>query len=223
LTPELPVAVHKVEYETITPWGARTVASGVVAVPQKDGVSWPLVSYQHGTLAKKSEAPSAAALGEQLLGVAFATAGYVAALPDYLGLGDSPGVQPYHHARSHGTSGVDMLRAARTFCATHGIALNSKLFLCGYSHGGYAAMAVLREMEQYHAAEFQVTAAATMAGAYDLAGVTTDDFLSERAVPNPYYSALLLAAYQDVPSRANPGGLCASQHHAPMLTDSTLA
>jgi len=198
LTPQHPVAVHKLVYETISPLGARVQASGVVAVPATDGVAWPLVTYQHGTLAKKSEAPSANLLGEQLLGVAFATAGYVAALPDYLGLGDSPGLQPYHHARSQGTAAVDMLRAARTFCATHSIALTSKFFLCGYSQGGYAAMALLREIEQYHADEFPVTDAAAMAGAYDLSGVTADDFLSGREVPNPYYSALLLAAYQEV-------------------------
>jgi hypothetical protein len=59
-------------------------------------------------------------------------------------------------------------------------------------------MALLREIEQYHLAEFPVTAAATMAGAYDLSGVTTDDFLSDRPKPNPYYFALLLAAYQEV-------------------------
>lgn len=198
VTPVHAVEVHKVVYETISPWGARIQASGVVVVPQTAGTPWPLVTYQHGTLAQKSEAPSADSLGEQLIGAALATSGYVAVLPDYLGLGDSPGTQPYHHARSHGTSGVDMLRAARNFCAGRGIGLTSKLFLCGYSQGGFAAMAVLREIEQFHADEFPVTAAATMAGAYDLSGVTSDDFLSEREVPNPYYSALLLAAYQEV-------------------------
>ncbi|MCZ7636503.1 MAG: lipase family protein [Verrucomicrobia bacterium] len=130
--------------------------------------------------------------------MAFATAGYVAVLPDYLGLGDSAGVHPYHHARSHATTGVDALRAARRFCTANGILLNDQLFLCGYSQGGYAAMAVLRELEQFHTEEFPITAAATMAGAYDLSGVTTDDFLSDRPMPSPYYFALLLAAYQEI-------------------------
>lgn len=198
LTPEHPVAVHKLVYETVGPWGERRQASGVIAIPQKAGVAWPLATYQHGTLAKRSEAPSANPLGETLLGVAFATAGYVAVLPDYLGLGDSAGVHPYHHARSHATTGVDALRAARRFCTANGILLNDQLFLCGYSQGGYAAMAVLRELEQFHSEEFPITAAATMAGAYDLSGVTTDDFLSDRPMPSPYYFALLLAAYQEI-------------------------
>jgi hypothetical protein len=37
-----------------------------------------------------------------------------------------------------------------------------------------------------------------MAGAYDLSKTTLEDALSGRPMPNPYYFALLLAAYQDV-------------------------
>lgn len=192
------VVVYKLVYETLNPWGGRTQASGVVAIPQTTGRRWALASYQHGTLAKKTEAPSANALGETVIGLAFAGTGYIGVLPDYLGLGDSPGVPTYHHARSEGTAGVDLLRAARTFCAGKGVELNGQLFLAGYSHGGHATMALLRELETYHAAEFTVTAAAPMAGAYDLSGVTAEDFLSSRPKPNPYYSALMLAGFQEV-------------------------
>lgn len=185
-------------YETVDPWGGHTQASGVVALPQASGQRWPLASYQHGTLAKKSEAPSQNASGERLIGLALAATGYLAVLPDYLGLGSSPGVPAYHHARSEGTAGVDLLRAARSLAAERGVALNGQLFLLGYSHGGHATMALLRELETYHADEFTVTAAAPMAGAYDLSGVTAEDFLSPRPKPNPYYLALLLAAYQDI-------------------------
>jgi hypothetical protein len=55
-----------------------------------------------------------------------------------------------------------------------------------------------RELEEFHAAEFRVTASAPMAGAYDLSGTTADEMLSGRPQPNPYYLAYLLAAYQDV-------------------------
>jgi hypothetical protein len=127
-----------------------------------------------------------------------ASSGYLAAVPDYLGLGDSPGLHPYHHASSEATAGVDMLRAARSFCASSGIALNGQLFLCGYSQGGHATMALHRELEAYHADEFAITASAPMAGAYDLSGVTADDVLGGRPQPNPYYFAYLLAAYQEV-------------------------
>jgi hypothetical protein len=136
--------------------------------------------------------------GEVTVGAAMATTGFAAALPDYLGLGDSSGLHPYHHARSEATAGVDLLRATRTFCATGGFPLSDRLFICGYSQGGHAAMALCRELESFHATEFTVTACAPMAGAYDLSGVTTDDFLSGRPKPNPYYYAYLLAAYQEI-------------------------
>jgi hypothetical protein len=198
LEPKYPVTVYKLVYETISPLGARARASGALVVPRDVTGPLPLVSYQHGTLAKKTEAPSSTPVGEVLIGVVLASSGYVAMLPDYLGLGDSPGIHPYHHAASEATAAVDMLRAARQYCQDSGVALNGQLFLCGYSQGGHGTMALLRELEQFHADEFPVTAAAPMAGAYDLSGVTADGFLTEEPVPNPYYFALLLAAYQEV-------------------------
>ena len=132
------------------------------------------------------------------VGIGFATTGYAAAVPDYLGLGDSPGLHPYLHARSEATACVDMLRAVRTICATNGFPLASRLFLCGYSQGGHSTMALQRELEAYHTNEFTITACAPMAGPYDLSGVTTDDFLDGAPNPNPYYFLCLLGAYQDV-------------------------
>lgn len=198
ITAQYDVAALAVTYETVDPWGGRTLASGFLAIPAAGSQRLPLVSYQHGTLARKSDAPSQNPTGERVIGLALAATGYLALLPDYLGLGTSPGIPAYHHARTEGTAGVDLLRAARTLAAQRGVPLNGQLFLLGYSHGGHATMALLRELETFHAEEFPVTAAAPMAGAYDLSGVTTEDFLSPRPKPNPYYLALLLAAYQDI-------------------------
>ncbi|MCX8109248.1 MAG: hypothetical protein N3G20_10635 [Verrucomicrobiae bacterium] len=198
LTVSHDVDVYKLLYQTIDPVGAPTFASGALVIPKSAGVTWPLLSYQHGTVARKDEAPSAVGSSEQWLGVIFAACGYVTALPDYLGLGDSPGIQLYHHASSEATAAVDMLRATRTFCATKGILLNNQLFLAGYSQGGHATMALHRELEEYHSREFGLTASAPMAGAYDLSGVTTEDALSGRPMPNPHYFALLFAGYQSV-------------------------
>ena len=198
LTVSYDVEVYKLVYETIDPFGARTTASGGLAVPKGAANRWPLLSYQHGTVARKDEAPSSTDAGEQWLGVVVAACGYLAAMPDYLGLGESPGLHPYHHAASEATAAVDMLRATRAFCQSRRIGLNGQVFLVGYSQGGHATMALHRELEEYHADEFTITASAPMAGAYDLSGVTAEDALSGRPVPNPYYFALLLASYQSV-------------------------
>ena len=146
ITPLYDVALYKVDYETISPLGGRTQASGALALPLNSGQLLPLVSYQHGTITLTNDAPSSMDLtGEVTVGIGFASTGYAAAVPDYLGLGDSPGLHPYHHANSEATACVDMLRAVRTFCATNGFALTNLLFLCGYSEGGHATMALLRE------------------------------------------------------------------------------
>lgn len=199
LTPFHDVHLYSFRYETIGPWGERTLASAALAVPATRGIAWPLLSYQHGTIVRTNDAPSRMNLtGELGVGVVFAARGFVAVLPDYLGLGDSPGLHPYHHARSEATAGLDALRAARTLCAQQSIPLNGQLFLAGYSQGGHATLALHREIEFFHTNEFDLTASAPMAGAYDLSGVTTDDVLSGRPQPNPYYFAYLLAAYQSV-------------------------
>jgi len=201
------VQVWKLLYETVDPIGGRTTASGALVVPEGGKTSWPLLSYQHGTVARRDEAPSSPDSPEQWLGLVIAALGYVTAMPDYLGLGDSPGVHPYHHAASEATAAVDMLRAAREFCQDQDVALNGQVFLVGYSQGGHATMSLHRELEEYHTDEFAITASAPMAGAYDLSGVTAEDALSGRPMPNPYYFALLLASYQSV------------YHFAPSLAD----
>lgn len=198
LVPAHAVQVYKLEYETIGPWGEPTHASAAFVLPNGPG-PWPLLSYQHGTILRTNDAPSATDVtGELGIGVVFASQGYATVLPDYLGLGDSPGLHPYHHARSEATACLDALRAARSWCARLGVPLNGQVFLAGYSQGGHATMALAREIERFHLGEFDLTASAPMAGAYDLSGATADDFLTGRPQPNPYYFAYLLAAYQSV-------------------------
>jgi pimeloyl-ACP methyl ester carboxylesterase len=199
ITPQYDVRAYKVTYETITPLGAKTLASGALLLPVGTGRPLPLASYQHGSITQTNMAPSNMDInGEVSVGLAMACTGYAVVVPDYLGLGDSPGLHPFHHARSEATACIDFLRAAKTICATNGFPLTNRLFLAGYSQGGHATMALLKELETFHTNEFSVTACAPGAGAYDLSGVTTTDFLSGRVFPNPYYFLYLLAAYQDV-------------------------
>jgi hypothetical protein len=192
------VRLYRVRYETINPFDLRTTASGLLVLPQSPAKALPLVSYQHGTIVSKDEVPSAMQGLERVVGLALGTSGYVACLPDYLGLGLSPGLHPFVHARSEATAAVDLLRAVGEFCATNAVPLNGQLFLIGYSEGGQATMALHKEIETYHTNEFTITASAPMAGPYDLSGVMLDDFLSGRSMPNPYYFLYVLGAYQSI-------------------------
>jgi hypothetical protein len=199
LDPQNGVSIYKALYETIDPFGLPAVASGAVVLPDP-GPSYrarPVVSYQHGTVANRADVPSNVNT-EALVGIVFAAGGYVATMPDYLGLGDSPGFHPYHHAGTEAAATIDLLRAAARFCNDQHVTLSGQLFLLGYSHGGHATMAAHRALEADPTGEFEPTAVAPMAGAYDLSGTTAADFLSDRPMPSPYYFALLLSAFQNV-------------------------
>jgi hypothetical protein len=199
VTPQYGVTVLRLTYETIDPEGGRIQATGLLCLPTGYAGPLRLLSYQHGTIVQKSAAPSSIPTSsEGAVGIMMASLGYAAVVPDYLGLGGSPGFHPYHHAVSEATSAIDLLRATRSYCSAHSVVLTNRLFLMGYSQGGHATMALHRELERYHSAEFTVAASAPMAGAYDLSGTTADDFLSERLMPNPYYFAFMLSAYQNV-------------------------
>ena len=198
----VPVREYKLDYETVDPYGFPIMASGVVFVPQGLTNPLPLLCDQHGTIFLKNFVESQDTdvdLG-RLWGseggdaMFFATSGYVTLMPDYLGMGDSPGFQTYVHSKTEATAVVDMLRAAKTFCASNGIALNSQLFLMGYSQGGLATMAAHREIEALHSNEFTVTASAPMAAPYDFAGTTLHYWLAATNYGGSAYVAQVLAA-----------------------------
>ena len=191
------VRVYRLIYKTIGATGEWTQASGAVAVPDPAFGALEVVAYQHGTITMDSEAPSRSEFS-QFIGVVYASDGYLAIMPDLLGLGSSPGMHPYHHAETAISAVVDMLRAARHLAAQEDIQLSEKLFLTGYSQGGYTAMAVHRGIEANHADEFTVTASAPGAGAYDMSGIMSDEMLSTDPHPAPYYLAYLIEGYNTV-------------------------
>jgi dihydroorotate dehydrogenase len=193
----LGVEAWRVVYATPDAKGNPSRASALVVLPVNAGKALPMVSYQHGTILEREAVPSRL-VGEADIGLVLGGSGYVAVLPDYLGMGDSPGFHPYQHAASEATAVVDALRAARVLLADQGRMWNQQLFLTGYSQGGHATLAAQRELQLRHAGEFTVTASAPCAGAHDMSGTTATDFLSNRLPPNPYYSAYLLAAVVDV-------------------------
>lgn len=181
-------------YETVDPYGLSITNSALLILPVGTNGPLPLVSVQHGTTARKSDAPSQPGSGDIWASV-LASYGYAVVVADYLGLGSSPGYQAYCHAPSEATSVVDALRAGKPLCASNNVTLNGQLFLTGYSQGGHVTMAAHHELETFHTNEFTVTASAPCAGPYDLGGVTIQSLLTDPAYPHPSYFSLLLAAY----------------------------
>ena len=188
------VTVHRLIYNTVDPFGEPTIASGAVVLPTAAPCSLSLASYMHGTILDREDVPSRLS-NECLVGYFLGGYGYVAALPDYLGLGDSPGQHPYMHAQSEATASIDMLRATREFCAQRGIGLNGQLFLVGYSQGGHTCMATHRMIESLYPEEFQVTASAPCSGPFDASGVQAAVITSDQPYPAPYYLPYVLLSY----------------------------
>ncbi|SNB46304.1 lipase family protein [Geobacter sp. DSM 9736] len=192
-----PVDLYVLVYRTLDGKGKEVSASGAVAVPV-GSPPVPVVSIQHGTVFGKDDVPSRLPVHLLADGIVFAASGYLAVMPDYVGYGESSAsFHPYLHARSLAASIVDMLKAARTFSERKGVRTDGRLFLTGYSEGGYATLAAHREIEERHPGEFRVAASAPMAGPYDL--MLTLDLLMRRgssgSVP---YLAFAFGAYDRI-------------------------
>ncbi len=198
LKPQYGIDIYRIKYETIDPKGLKTFTTGVMVVPKDVNKPLPIASYQHGTVMKRTNAPSYQSR-ELFIGMILSASGaYVSMMSDYLGLGDGPGIHPYLHAATEASACVDMLRAGKNILAEEGITLNDQLFLFGYSQGGHATMALHRVLEQGHRLEFTVTAAAPMAGPYDLSGTQLEIILETTPYPDPSYLPFFLYGYNNV-------------------------
>jgi pimeloyl-ACP methyl ester carboxylesterase len=215
-SPSYPVDVYEIVYRTVDGTGKLVDASGAVAVPV-GASSMPVVSIQHGTVFEKNAVPSQ--LPAQLLdeGLIFAASGYLAVMPDYVGYGvSSRSFHPYLHAPSLAASVIDMLRAVRPFAAQKRLKTDGRLFLTGYSEGGYATLAAHREIESRHYAEFKVTASAPMAGPYDL--LVTMEVLMQRGSPASVpYLAFALWAYDRIYGFDNLRGIVREPYRSRIL------
>lgn len=197
VAPDFEVNLYKVSYETTHPNGETWPVTGALAIPVGIDCPLPLTSYQHGTIARKTDAPSYLS-NEALLGVLYASVGFVCALPDYIGLGDSPGLHLYVHADSEAQASLDMLRAVRDLREELNFELNDQLFIWGYSQGGHAAMALHKKIEEEYPDEFEVTASAPMSGPYDISGVQAEVITGDLAYPTPGYLPYVVISYQEV-------------------------
>ncbi len=189
--------VYKVIYNTVNGDSTPTTASGLLVVPVGAPCKSPMMSYQHGTVTRKSDVPSRFQ-GEWFIALAGASKGFVSLMPDYLGLGDGPGMHPYQHAQSAATCVIDLIRAAKEVVDTLGAPVNEQLFLFGYSQGGHATMAAHQMIQEKFDNTMHVTASAPMSGAYDLSGVMSNVMVSDSAYPSPYYLPYLLFGYNSV-------------------------
>lgn len=144
------VNLYRVTYSSVIPERGNkpTIATGLLAVPDTGGTSFPMVSYQHGTVYGKEQVPSFADQSPetQLMLAQFAGQGYVLIGADYFGLGKSEETEGYMVKGSHQQATHDLLVASRAVLA-HMKIESTKLFLSGWSQGGFVTLAMLEKLE----------------------------------------------------------------------------
>jgi len=197
LDPEYNIEIIKLSYTTLDGNGEFTTASGALFVPKTAG-SFPMLSYHHGTLVKRSNAPSIQGSNstEGMVGALGASIGFISCLPDYLGLGVSEEAHPYLQSELSASASIDMLLAARNYCNENGISFSNDLYICGYSEGGYVTMATQKELEANYTTQFQLKASAPMAGPYDVEA-TADGLLTVDTYSSPALIGFLLYSYSE--------------------------
>lgn len=187
------VEFFKLIYKT-TFKGKEIQVSGLLCVPKNVPVTPSLLSAQHGTMFKFADAPSNfpnTFTGFELS----ASAGFVTLIPDFIGYGISQNItHPYFDQKSSGLTVVDMIKAAKYYLGKQNIPISNRLFLDGYSEGGYVTMAAQKEIETNASHKLTVTAAAEGAGAYDLT-VMLSLIASSPVYSEPSLLAFLVKAY----------------------------
>ncbi|MFE7801505.1 hypothetical protein [Nocardia sp. NPDC057440] len=188
------IDAYRVVYRTIDTSGRPTTASGLVVLPRTDSRRLRVVSYAHGTLSLKSDAPSVngTTRPDRARTIMFAAAGYAAVAPDYLGLGEGPGFHPYTHAPTEVSASVDLLRVARTVAAREQRELDSDILVTGFSQGGQAATALGKALDAGQVPGFGLAALAPVSGPYDVQNVQTPAGLDGQVMPA---SAVFYFAY----------------------------
>ena len=213
------VPMPVLDYPSVDANGNRLSLSGLMWVPFTWGrhLAAPFISLQHGAQVFRSCAPSqfdpnpllvflnkdqSGALQnyiECIVGGLMASAGNIVLMPDYPGFGVSDAPHPFVHT-SLGNSVRDFVVAARARL-TGAVTSSGKLFLTGFSEGGYATMAGAKVVTQ---AGIQVTGAVPCDGSYDLSGVMLSIMLYGQLngqpfpVEFPWYLLWLVYGYHSV-------------------------
>ena len=165
-----PIKAYRLEYTTTNTDGKKVKASGALLIPDAPLKAFPLLSMQHGTILNDSDAPSNFESGSEAntYGSVFASQGYIIAAPDYIGYGASKDLpHTYEHRNGLATASLDMIRASRDFLADQKVIWDSRLFIAGYSEGGFATMSLQKKIEEETGSEFNLVASSCGAGAYD--------------------------------------------------------
>ena len=190
------IDIYSITYTT-TFEGKPVTASGLVSLPTTQGIAFPVMSFQNGTITSDIEAPSLNPDYEFYLLLEFiASSGFVVSIPDYLGFGASDQMfHPYLDKESTVQSVTDMIRAVKELVNNHlEISINDDLYISGYSQGGWATLQLQKSIEENHSSEFNLKASACGAGPYDL-NYINKYILEQTDYSQPYFAGYIFNSY----------------------------
>ena len=189
---------YKILYFTPNHNGDLVLCSGAIYLPKETSCPSPILSWQHGTAVKDAAAPSNMNSSNKQVGVVAASHGYIVTMSDFIGLGEGIGFHNYVHAETEASSIIDLIIFGKEFAYDKGAMPNDQLFLMGYSQGGHATMAAVKEIEENDSLNIQVTASAPMAGPYSMSEAQRDMLNLGLPYPNPGYLPYVLFGYHNI-------------------------
>jgi poly(3-hydroxybutyrate) depolymerase len=205
LSPTCSISVYHFEYQTEDPAGEITPASGALMLPDDSATACqgerPIVLYAHGTNTSSaydlSNLESSSNTEALLVAGMLAAEGYIVVAPNYVGYDTSTlDYHPYLDGQQQSRDMIDALAAARSalpLAEAPETTDDGRLFVTGYSQGGYVAMATHRALQD---AGETVTASAPMSGPYALSAFSDAIFQGRVTGGSPVNLTLLLTSYQ---------------------------
>ena len=162
------VKLYKLAYKSVVPEMSNkaVTAYGLIAIPDNVQPGAPILSYQHGTVWSHKWSPSYpdGSMETQMVISQFASQGYIVVAADYFGV--TPGSDlPNSYCIMNSTIQAcsDMLEASKQFLLQRNIT-HGKLFLHGWSQGGFSTDVFLRYLQEQNV---PVAATVTASGPSD--------------------------------------------------------
>ena len=203
--PTCGVDFYYLKFYTTGAAGEVTMSSGAMMVPTGAAGTCsgprPVVLYAHGTTTDKNyniaDITNTANTEGDLVAAMFAAQGYIVVAPNYAGYDVSTlGYHPYLDAAQQSGEMLDILKAARTALPktlTSSTSDSGKLFVTGYSQGGYVAMATQAVLQ---AAGTPPTAMSGGSGPYALEAFGDLIFTGHVDLGSTVFAPLLTTSYQ---------------------------
>lgn len=197
--PKCDITFNYFQYGTVGGAGETTSASGGIMVPGGSDPACtgprPVLLYAHGTTVDKNKNMASPQDGEAaLIAAMYAAQGYIVVAPNYAGYESSPlPYHPYLNLEQQAQDVVDALTAARKGFAAINANASSKLFVSGYSQGGFVSMAAQRRLQL---AGTPVTAGAHLSGPYHLGRFGDAVYLGNVNLGATIFSPLLNTSLQ---------------------------